>query len=112
MYFNYYRIETIKCKRSPQLWVPLQGPIKRNLFPFNLKEYCLIWNAQFQKKSNSKIWHAYHKNCFFYECAKLNNFTFKEGIWIEQPKWQTMEFHKEFASNSSTTDFIMFLMVK
>ena len=65
-----------------------------------------------KKKAIPKFDTLIIKIVFFYECAKLNNFTFKEGIWIEQPKWQTMEFHKEFASNSSTTDFIMFLMVK
>ena len=61
-----------------------------------------------KKKTNPKFDTLIIKIVFFYECAKLSNFTFKEGIWIEQPKCQTMEFHKEFASSSPTIDFITF----
>ena len=44
---------------------------------------------------NSKIWDTYDKNFLFYERAKLSYFTctFKNGIWIAQPKRHVTSTH-------------------
>ena len=66
----------------PQIKVSM----KRKFFRYNFQ------NVMFEIH-NSKIWDAYDKNCWFYECAKLSYFTFKNGIWIARPKCHVTSTH-------------------